>query len=131
MKTEIDSKCIQDFMDKVEKLGRKGAKLENKALLEGAEVINKEIINNAPVRKKNSNNSKEKIKLSKVTKEKGMKIVKIGIQKEDNSEAFYLKFYEWGTIKQVARPFMRPAFEKKRKEGVEKMAEVIREGLKE
>ena len=31
---------------------------------------------------------------------------------------------------QIARPFMRPAFENKRKEGISKMAEVIRREMR-
>ena len=126
----IDFSCIDKLQDKLKEMGRKGSQIENKALLAGAEIINNEIIKNAPVRKKNSQYSKQKLKLSKVTKEKGIKVVKIGILKEDNSEAFYLKFYEWGTSKQVARPFMKPAFDKKRKEAVNKMAEIIKKELK-
>ena len=126
----IDFSCIDKLQDKLKEMGRKGSQIENKVLLAGAEIINNEIIKNAPVRKKNSQHSKQKLKLSKVTKEKGIKVVKIGILKEDNSEAFYLKFYEWGTSKQVARPFMKPAFDKKRKEAVNKMAEIIKKELK-
>ena len=107
-------------------MGRKGSILENKALLAGAEVINKEIVKNAPER---TGHAKKFLKISKVSKEKGMKVVKVGISKGDNSEAFYLKFHEYGTSKMVARPFMRPAFERKRKEALEATHKVIKEGL--
>lgn len=131
MSAEIDFSCIEKFQDRLKDIGRKGSILENKALLEGAEIINKEIVKNAPVRKKGSQHSKEKLKISKVTRSKGMKVVKIGILKEDNSEAFYLKFYEWGTSRgQAAKPFMKPAFDRKRKEALNKTMQIIREGLK-
>ena len=116
MSAELDFSCIEKLQDKLKDMGKKGATLENKNnICLGAEIINKEIVKNAPVGKKGSRNSKEKLKLSKVKKEKGIKVVKIGVQKDDNSEAFYLKFYEYGTSKQVARPFMRPAFERRRR----------------
>lgn len=127
MSAEIDFSCIEDLQKKLEDMGRKGSTLENKALIEGAEVINKEIVANAPVR---TGNAKKHLTISKVKKEKGIKVVKVGVNKEDNSEAFYLKFYEYGTSRgQVARPFMRPAFERKRKEALEKTHQVIKEGL--
>lgn len=130
MSTGIDYSSLEDFQKKIEEMGRKGSRIENKALLEGAEIINKEIVKNAPVRKKGSKGSKKYLKVSKVTKEKGAKVVKIGVSKADNSEAFYLKFYEYGTSRgQVARPFMRPAFERKRKEASEATKEVIRKEL--
>ena len=130
MKVDIDFSSIDTFQKRLEEMGKKGSKLENQALLAGAEIINKEIVANAPRRKKGSQNSREKLTVSKVKKEKGIKVVKVGVQKSDNSEAFYLKFYEYGTSRgQIARPFIRPAFERKKKEALEKTYEVIRKGL--
>ena len=66
MNVDLDFSCIEKLQDKLKDIGKKGATLENKALLAGAEIINKEIVKNAPVRRKGSRNSKEKLKLSKV-----------------------------------------------------------------
>lgn len=126
MSVDLDFSDIEKFQKRLDEMGRKGAILENKALLAGAEVINKEIVKNAP---KRTGHAKKFLKISKVSKEKGIKIVKIGISKGDNSEAFYLKFHEYGTSKMAARPFMRPAFERKRKEALEAAHKVIKEGL--
>ena len=127
MSNGLDFSCIDDYRRKLEELGRKGTSIEKKALEEGAEPILQEMINNCPVR---TGKAKKHLKKSKPKKEKGKLVVKIGVNKEDNSEAFYLKFSEWGTSKQVARPFMRPAFERKREEGLEITKKVIREGLR-
>lgn len=126
MSVDLDFSSIDKLQKRLDDMGRKGSKLENEALIAGAEVINKEIVDNAPER---TGHAKKFLKVSKVSKEKGMKIVKVGISKGDNSEAFYLKFHEYGTSRMVARPFMRPAFERKRKEAFEKTHEVIRKGL--
>lgn len=126
MNVDFDFSDINKLQKRLDEMGRKGSILENKALLAGAEVINKEIIRNAPER---TGHAKKYLKVSKVTKEKGVKVVKVGINKGDNSEAFYLKFHEYGTSKMVARPFMRPSFERKKKEAFEKTHEVIRNGL--
>lgn len=126
MKAEINFSALEDCRKRIEEMGRKGAKLENKALEAGADIILKEIIKNSPYR---TGKSRKFLKLSKPKKEKGQKNINIGIQKDDNSEAFYLKFYEYGTSKQTAKPFMRPAFLKKRKEAVNKTIEVLKEGL--
>lgn len=126
MSVDLDFSDIEKFQKRLDEMGRKGAILENKALLAGAEVINKEIVKNAPER---TGHAKKFLKISKVSKEKGIKVVKVGISKGDNSEAFYLKFHEYGTSKMVARPFMRPAFERKRKEALEATHKVIKEGL--
>ena len=125
---DLDFSCIEEFQKKVEKLGKKVSKIEDKALEAGAEPILKEMIEKCPVR---TGKARSHLKLSKPKKLKGVKTIKIGVNKEDNSEAFYLKFYEYGTSRgQIARPFMRPAFENKRKEGISKMAEVIRREMR-
>lgn len=126
MSVDLDFSDIDKLQKRLDEMGRKGSILENKALLAGAEVINKEVVKNAPER---TGHAKKYLKVSKVSKEKGVKVVKVGISKGDNSEAFYLKFHEYGTSKMAARPFMRPAFERKRKEALEKTHEVIKEGL--
>ena len=126
MSVNLDFSDLDKLQKRLDEMGRKGSTLENKALLAGAEVINKEVVKNAPER---TGHAKKYLKVSKVSKEKGIKVVKVGISKGDNSEAFYLKFHEYGTSKMAARPFMRPAFERKRKEALEKTYEVIKEGL--
>lgn len=126
MSVNLEFSDLDKLQKRLDEMGRKGSTLENKALLAGAEVINKEVVKNAPER---TGHAKKYLKVSKVSKEKGIKVVKVGISKGDNSEAFYLKFHEYGTSKMAARPFMRPAFERKRKEALEKTYEVIKEGL--
>lgn len=126
MSVNLDFSDLDKLQKRLDEMGRKGSTLENKALLAGAEVINKEVVKNAPER---TGHAKKYLKVSKVSKEKGIKVVKIGISKGDNSEAFYLKFHEYGTSKMAARPFMRPAFERKRKEALEATHKVIKEGL--
>lgn len=127
MNNELDFSCIDDYRRKLEELGRKGTNIEKKALEEGSEPILKEMIDNCPVR---TGKAKKHLKKSKPKKEKGIVTIKIGVNKEDNSEAFYLKFSEWGTSRQIARPFMRPAFERKKEEGLEITKKVIREELR-
>ena len=126
MSVDLDFSDIDKLQQRLDEMGRKGATLENKALIAGAEVINKEVVKNAPER---TGRAKKFLKVSKVSKEKGIKVVKVGISKGDNSEAFYLKFHEYGTSKMAARPFMRPAFERKRKEALEVTHKIMKEGL--
>ena len=39
----------------------------------------------------------------------GVQYVNVGPEKGDNSASFYLKFFEYGSIKMAAKPFLRPA----------------------
>lgn len=143
---EIDSSCIDRLQEKLQELGRKGNAIRDKALMEGAEIINKEIKMKCPV-SDSGEHARDFLKVSEPKNEKGRRVVKIGIQKEDNSEAYYLKFYEFGTVAhnykaggyfkgatvhhpgQVAKPFMRPAFDRKKGEAAEKTKDVIRKEL--
>ena len=125
---DLDFSCIEEFQKKVEKLGKKVSKIEDKALEAGAEPILKEMIEKCPVR---TGKARSHLKLSKPKKLKGVKTIKIGVNKEDNSEAFYLKFYEWGTSRgQIARPLMRPSFEDKKVEALKATTRVMKEGIK-
>lgn len=51
--------------------------------------------------------------------------INVGISNQDN-DAFYLYFHEWGTSKMPARPFMRPTFENHQAYIAQSMAEKIR-----
>ena len=142
--TGLDFSCIDKLQDELKKMGKKADKIERKAIEKGAEPILNEMINNCPYR---SGKAQKYLKISKPQKQKGRIIVKIGVNKEDNSEAYYLKFYEYGTSAhtykasgifkgatirhpgQVARPFMRPAFENKKNEALEITAKIIKEEL--
>jgi HK97 gp10 family phage protein len=46
-----------------------------------------------------------------------------------NQDAYYWRFVEFGTARQKPQKFMRPAFEKKRKDCVALIAKVLREGI--
>lgn len=45
--------------------------------------------------------------------------------------AFYWRFLEFGTVKMPARPFMRPAFDARREDALNKMREVLKVKLQE
>lgn len=124
----IDFSCIEDYKKKLEELGRKGARIENKALEESAKPILEEMKKTSSFRDR-TGRLRKGLKIDKPKKIKGVKTVKIGITKEDNSEIFYSRFFEYGTSKMTAKPFMRPALDKKRREAVEKMKEIIRREL--
>lgn len=129
---EIDYSCLNNLEKKLNEMGRKGAKILGEALSEGAEVILDEM-------KKTSSFSdrtgrlRKGLSISKPSSDKGRKIVKIGINKSDNSEIFYGKFIEYGTTNGkrsiAAKPYMRPALENKRNEALEIAKNKIKDAL--
>lgn len=54
--------------------------------------------------------------------------IEVGLSNQNN-DAFYLYYHEFGTSKMPARPFMRPTFEQEKTNIEKKMAEGVREGL--
>lgn len=51
--------------------------------------------------------------------------INVGLSNQNN-DAFYLYFHEWGTSRMRARPFMRPAFENHKTFIIQMMADKIR-----
>lgn len=47
----------------------------------------------------------------------------------DKTVSYYARFYEYGTIHQPARPFMRPAFDAQKQRAIEAFANSLRENL--
>lgn len=145
-RTGVDFSCIEELQEKLNRMGKKVNTLENKALNEAADIILDEMVNKCPIR---TGEAKKHLKKDKIRKIKGVKTIKIGVNKEDNSEAYYLKFYEYGATPhtftaggkykgaiinhpgQIARPFMRPAFENKKDEALDKTVEIIKKGVRE
>ena len=45
------------------------------------------------------------------------------------NDPFYWRFLEFGTSKMAARPFLRPAFDSKKREAADRIIDVLREGI--
>lgn len=133
MSNGIDFSCMDKLSAKLKEMGRKGSRIESEALKKGAEVILEEMKRTSAFSDR-SGNLRKGLKIDKVRTQKGVKYVKIGIQKDDNSEIFYGKFIEYGTVNGkrslAPKPFMRPAFEKKKSEALEVTKNVIKGALK-
>lgn len=124
------------------------SRIENKVLKKGAEPILQEMIKNAPVSKASKKHAREYLKIGSIKTEDGVKKVGIGITRADNSEAFYLKFAEFGwsipfkrTVKGKvytlkaggtkvpARPFMQPAMNAKQGDALEIIKKTLKDEL--
>jgi HK97 gp10 family phage protein len=54
---------------------------------------------------------------------------RVGKTYQDESRAYYWRFIEFGTERQPARPFLRPAFESKKREALNRFETSLREGV--
>lgn len=123
---EIELQGMQELLDRLTELERKGSKIENQALLKAAEPILSDAISNAPVR---TGKGRAGLKTSRPRSKGDTKYVLIGIDKGDISEIFYMKFHEFGTSKMPAKPFLEPAYEKNKDKAVGILKEEFRKGL--
>lgn len=130
-KSELDFSCLDDIYKKLDEMGETGKEAEGGALKKGANIMFSEILARCPHSDVNHIHAKEKLKIGKLQTSKGRKFIKIGIQRDDSSEIYYLKFVEYGTCKQPARPFMRPAMESKQKEVFEIMKNTVMSAIED
>lgn len=113
---------IQDLITEVEKLGKQGARIENKALREAGDVVKEAIQNETPV---DTGTLKKSITVSRVKTKDGMKQVEVG----PNDEGWYGKFVEFGTVKIRSNPFMGRGYETSKDKAMDTIKENLRKGL--
>lgn len=124
-------KRLLDFPDKIARNILAGA------IRAGAVVIQKEAKNNAPESAEDhylGKGSKRVLIKAGDLKRKGIK-VRLAPRKSRtmpitywvyvSKKNWYWKFPEFGTVKMAAHPFMRPAFESKKAEAVERIKEYL------
>lgn len=114
---EVDG--MSQIQKRIIELGKKGKRIENKALREGAEIVRAKVSEQAPRSDKprkptegtqswrTGEHAVDHITASRVKMVNGSKVIEVGISRGDNSHYFYLKFHEYGTVKMPPRPFMR------------------------
>lgn len=138
---DFELQGTEEIKAKLKKLNAQSNRIENKALREGGKVILDEIKRRAPrsdvprppggktQRWRTGKHAADLLKVGNVRREKGGKIVRVGLLKGDTSKIFYLKFHEWGTSKMPARPFMEPAQQEKEQEALQAIRDALKEGL--
>ena len=113
---------MEDLLNEIEKLGKAGSRIENKALREAGDVVKEAIQKETPIR---SGKLKESINVSRVKNKDGAKHVEVG----PNKDVFYSRFVEFGTIKMKANPFMARGYEVSKENAMETIEKNLKEGL--
>ena len=116
--TKLNKDGVQ-FTSSVDKIEYTITELSKAALRDCAKLVRREAKANAPVRKIGGGNLKKNIgtwvRIDKSGENKGKPYLQVGVynnataKKKGLKSAFYGMFYEFGTSKQTARPFLRPA----------------------
>mgnify|MGYP000850255463 FL=1 len=113
---------MENLLNEIEKLGKTGSRIENKALREAGDVVKEAIQKEAPIR---SGKLKESITVSRVKNKDGAKHVEVGPDKG----VFYSRFVEFGTVKMKANPFMARGYETSKDSAMETIEKNLKEGL--
>ena len=107
------------------------------SVMAGAEVVRKEAVEMAPIGSAPRKDWKGRIvqpgTLKKSIKKFSIKdsaaSVSVGVGLKKGSRGFYGRFFEFGTSKMAARPFIRPAFDNKAQEALDVMGKKLWQGI--
>ncbi len=113
---------MENLLSEIEKLGKIGSRIENKALREAGDVVKEAIQKETPIR---SGKLKESINVSRVKNKDGAKRVEVG----PNKDVFYSRFVEFGTVKMKANPFMARGYEVSKENAMETIEKNLKKGL--
>jgi HK97 gp10 family phage protein len=113
---------MENLLAEIEKLGKAGSKIENRALKEAGDVVKEFIVKEVPVR---TGKLKQSITVSNVKTKDGVKRVEVGPDKD----GYYGKFVEFGTVKMKANPFMSRGYETSKEEAMSIIEKNLKEGL--
>ncbi len=126
MSETVKIEGMDELVSKLEQMGMEGDRAVDTALAEGAIISRKAMRKKVyAVLKKRTGNLGENINIGDIRDGKKGKSIVVGVGKGDISVAYYGKFSEYGTSKEPAKPWQRPAFEESRDEVANKMMEVF------
>lgn len=101
---------MANLQRRLAELGEKRlAKAENAMLRAGAKVLQVAISEDAPRDPISKEHLADNIMITPISTVDGVKRIRVGPSRGDNSRFFYGKFLEWGTLKMAARPFVGTA----------------------
>lgn len=119
---EFKLEGLKELEQKLQELGKKASRIENKALRKAGEYLSDEMKKEVPVSTVEHKHIRDDIKVSRVKSKDGQKYVEVGPGEDTNWRA---KFLEFGTVKMQANPFMSRTYEKNK----EKLQDIIKNEL--
>ena len=129
MAVSTELKGFEAVQKKIDELGGKGSRIANKALEDAAQPILEEAKNTRAFRHI-TGRIRDHLKVGDAHKKGGVRYREIGIfASASKTHPFYARYHEFGTVKERARPFLGPAYEKRKKEAYTILKDQIRKGL--
>jgi HK97 gp10 family phage protein len=119
---ELDTKGFQEMIDTLEKMDKEGEGIIKKALNEGIKPVINALKRRAPVL---TGKLCDSINIGKIRKGKSGTYSQITGPRGE----WYGRFSEFGTSKEPAHPWLRPAFDESQEEAYTKIETVMFEGI--
>jgi len=125
---------LEEIQEALAKMGAGKNAIVDKALKKGVEIVKDEMSRRAPRGEgmggyKGTGHLKDNIAVSNIEDESGVRAIYAGVKKGDNSNWFYAKFLEWGTVKMKAQPFMQPSYNSKKNKAFKLICDSIKGDL--
>jgi len=128
MSADLHLSGMDEILERIQSLGTVGNKTRDKALILAAQPILLDATHST-VWKDRSGKGREGLKVSRPKSKGDTRFVLIGIDEADISEIFYMKFFEFGSSKMPARPFLAPAYYRHRLEAFQIIKNELRREL--
>lgn len=135
---DLDLSGFQEMLDTLNIMTEEASKIITKALNEGIKPVKSAVERHAPVYagpdKKGTIKGllKANIKVGKVKRSKGGVYSQVvGTGRDDISKVFYGKFSEYGSKHEIAKPWMRPAYDESKDEAYRIIETVIQDGIQQ
>lgn len=125
MSTEFEAQGLDSLLRRLENMGKEGSIIADKSLIDAVQPILKDQ-QNTTLFKDRTGKLRKNLKVSKVKKNKGVKVVWIG---DPDKKANYSWYVEWGNSKRKPRPFMRQSYDKNKDQVYQKLKESIQNNL--
>lgn len=126
----LDLKGFQEMIDTLDRMDKDGEKIAKAGLDAGADIILKTMKRKVyQVLHRRSGELQKNIKIGKVRKTSGYYSQVVGPGKGDITKSYYGKFSEYGTSREPARSWMRPAFDESKEEAYQKTEQIISDGI--
>jgi len=126
MGASMELEGFVELQKRLNELGKKGKKVENRAIQAGAKILADTIRKEVPVSNIDHLHIRDDIQVSRTKRKNGIAFADVGPGKET---AWRAKFLEFGTVKMPPNPFMSRAEKKSQNEVLAAIKQEIRKEL--
>lgn len=127
----VECQSLDELIKTLEKMGNEGSRIAEKALTAGADIVLSRMKGKIyTVLNRQTGKGQQGLTMSEPdTDKKGKTAVYIGVGSADMSEIFYLKFSEYGSAHESAKPWLRPAWDESIQQAISEMENVVHSEL--